>query len=116
MQGDTLPTQPESPSVAASKPVEQELSVPAIRGILTPAVKAKATDDGWAHLGAVGQHVVNQNPSFDARNYGFAKLGLLVRQQSYLDVKDVPLGNGLNQIWVRLRNGGKPAKKAAKKS
>ena len=116
LRGETLPTQAESASVAEAKPAEQELSVPAIRGILTPAVKAKAADDGWANLGAVGQYVVNQHPSFDSRNYGFAKLGLLVRQQSFLEVKDVPLGNGFNQIWVRLRNGGKPAKKAAKKS
>ena len=90
--------------------------MPAIRGILTPAVKATATEEGWARLSTVGWHVVNQHPSFDSRNYGFAKLGLFVLQQSYLEVKDVPQGNGLNQIWVRLRNGGKPAKKAAKKS
>ena len=64
----------------------------------------------------MGWHVVNQHPSFDSRNYGFAKLGLLVRKQPFLEVKDVPLGNGLDQVWVRLRNGGKPAKKAAKKS
>ena len=116
LSGETLPTQAESASVVAAKPAEQELSVPAIRGILTPAVKATAADDGWAHLGAVGHHVVNQHPSFDSRNYGFAKLGLLVRKQPFLEVKDVPLGNGLNQVWVRLRNGGKPPKKAAKKS
>jgi hypothetical protein len=115
LRGDTLPTQAETSTVAAAKPAE-ELSVPAIRGILTPAIKAKATDDGWAQLSAVGHHVVNQNPSFDSRNYGFEKLGLLVRNQSFLEVKDIPLGNGLNQIWVRLRNGSKPPKKTAKKS
>jgi hypothetical protein len=114
LRGDTLPTQAESSSVAAAKPADQELSVPAIRSIVTPAVKATATDDGWAHLGAVGHHVVNQNPSFDSRNYGFAKLGLLVRKQPFLEVKDVPLGNGLNQIWVRLRSGSQPPKKAKK--
>ena len=39
-----------------------------------------------------------------------------VAAQPFLEVKDVPLGNGLNQVWVRLRNGGKPLKKAEKKS
>jgi len=105
LSGEKLPTQAESASVVAAKPAEQELSVPAIRGILTPAVKATTADDGWARLSTVGWHVVNQHPSFDSRNYGFAKLGLLVREQAFLEVKDVPLGNGLNQIWVRLRNG-----------
>ena len=64
----------------------------------------------------MGHYVVDQNPNFDSRNYGFAKLGLLVRKQSFLQVKDVPLGNGLDQVWVRLRSGSKPAKKTAKKS
>ncbi len=54
LSGETLPTQAESASVVAAKPAEQELSVPAIRGILTPAVKATAADDGWARLSTVG--------------------------------------------------------------
>lgn len=112
LRGDTLPTQAESSSLA--KPTEQELSVPAIRSILTPAVKATASDDGWARLSTVGHHVVNQHPSFDSRNYGFAKLGLLVRKQSFLEVKDVPLDNGFIQVWVRLRTVSQPANKAKK--
>jgi hypothetical protein len=114
LRGVTLPTRAEMSAVVVAKPAEQELSVPAIRSIITPAVKAKATDDGWAQLSVVGQYVVNQHPSFDSRNYGFEKLGLLVRKQPFLEVKDVPLGNGLNQVWVRLRSGGTPAKEAKK--
>ena len=111
LRGDTLPTHDEA---ASTRPAERGLSVPALRSIITPAVKATAIDDGWAQLSAVGHHVVNQQPSFDSRNYGFAKLGLLVRKQPFLEVKDVPLGNGFNQVWVRLRSGGTPVKKAKK--
>jgi hypothetical protein len=85
--------------------------VPAIRSIISPAIKAKARDDGWAQLSSVGQYVVNQHPSFDSRNYGFEKLGLLVRKQPFLEVKDVTLSSGFNQVWVRIK-----ARPKAKKS
>jgi hypothetical protein len=111
LRGDTLPTRDDA---ASTRPAEQELAVPAIKSTITPAVKATATDDGWANLGAVGHHVVNQHPSFDSRNYGFAKLGLLVRDQSYLEVKKVASANGPTQLWVRLRPNNHTAKKAKK--
>jgi uncharacterized LabA/DUF88 family protein len=51
---------------------------------LVQAVAAATRDDGWAPLSAVGSLVVKSNPSFDPRNYGFQKLGELVRAQAYL--------------------------------
>lgn len=42
--------------------------------LLRNAVASAADDNGWAHLGAVGNHIAKQ-ASFDQRNYGFAKLG-----------------------------------------
>lgn len=41
--------------------------------LLRKAVEAGADDEGWAGLGAVGQHISKQ-ASFDSRNYGYAKL------------------------------------------
>ncbi|HQS99834.1 MAG: hypothetical protein B7Y26_03240 [Hydrogenophilales bacterium 16-64-46] len=41
--------------------------------LLRKAVEAAADDEGWAGMGAVGQHISKQ-ASFDARNYGYAKL------------------------------------------
>ena len=113
LQGDTLPTEVDQPAVADPKQPAPDLAVPSIRSILTPAVQATTTEDGWARLSTVGWNVVNQLPSFDSRNYGYEKLGLLVRDQPFLEVKDVPLGNGVNQLWVRLRASGqaRPRKK-----
>lgn len=42
--------------------------------LLRNAVASAADDNGWAHLGAVGNHIAKQ-ASFDQRNYGFSKLG-----------------------------------------
>lgn len=41
--------------------------------LLRKSVEAAADDEGWAGLGAVGQHISKQ-ASFDSRNYGYAKL------------------------------------------
>jgi hypothetical protein len=38
-----------------------------------------ADDDGWARLAVVGSKISNRYPSFDSRNYGYAKLSSLVR-------------------------------------
>lgn len=38
-----------------------------------------ADDQGWAFLGAVGNLVLKKRPSFDSRNFGFAKLSQLIR-------------------------------------
>ncbi|HYM72754.1 MAG TPA: NYN domain-containing protein [Stellaceae bacterium] len=42
------------------------------------SVEAATRDDGRAHLGAVGSHLLKLLPDFDARNYGFQKLSELV--------------------------------------
>ena len=46
--------------------------------LLRSAVENSADENGWAHLGAVGINIFNQTPEFDARNYGYKKLGELV--------------------------------------
>jgi uncharacterized LabA/DUF88 family protein len=79
--------------------------LPLLKPMLKAAVDATARDDGWAALGGVGSHITKNNPAFDARNYGFAKLSELARQQSYLELKDVPTtrSDGVTQINLYLR-------------
>ena len=47
--------------------------------MITEAVDAVADEDGWGQLGRVGSKISNQYPSFDSRNYGYAKLSSLIR-------------------------------------
>lgn len=72
---------------------------------LASAIAAAAREDGWAALSAVGSLVMKASPSFDPRNYGFQKVGELVRAQPYLEVKSVPPGDGspVAHLYVRLR-------------
>lgn len=82
-----------------------EPALPNLHDVVVPAIHASANDDGWALLATVGGYMVNSTPSFDSRNYGFPKLGALVRSLTYVKVKEVPDASGFTQLWVRLRTG-----------
>lgn len=74
-----------------------------LRPALMLAISATAREDGWALLSAVGSLIGKSNPSFDPRNYGFPKLGELVRAQSYLEVKSVPVSDGSQNVHLFVR-------------
>lgn len=86
-------------------PAEEQLdetAVPKIDDVLLPAIAATMRDDGWAALSSVGAFVVSNHPTFDARNYGSPKLGMLVQSVKTVEVKRI--GNaGAGQLWVRKR-------------
>lgn len=48
------------------------------RSEILSAIEATAGDDGWAHLGAVGNILTKRMPDFDPRNFGYRKLSDLV--------------------------------------
>ena len=76
--------------------------VPALTDMLQAAVRARLEDNGWALLSNVGHHLVANYPTFDSRNYGHARLGSLVRDQDFLEVREVQ-GTGGNKVThVRL--------------
>lgn len=78
-----------APKTAAVKLSAKELkSDTRLVSMLRKAVEAKADDEGWAGLGAIGQHI-SQKESFDSRNYGYAKL------------KDIFLAIGLFEVQSR---------------
>jgi uncharacterized protein (TIGR00288 family) len=94
---DALPAaKAAAPETPTKRQRQQELA-----DLLLPAVEATAKEDGWATLSAVGQYVVNTNPTFDSRNYGYSKLSLLVRDVPRLEVNEVTSGSGLTTLNVR---------------
>jgi hypothetical protein len=78
---------------------------------LLDAIGAALRDDGWAPLSAVGSMLVKNDPAFDPRSFGYPKLGALVREQRYLEVKEVPSepGSTIVQLYVRPKGKGKEA-------
>ncbi|MGB5133810.1 MAG: NYN domain-containing protein [Prochlorococcaceae cyanobacterium] len=84
-----------------------EDGAPPLKPFLCEAITAVTQDDGWAPLGMVGSLLQKNDPSFDARNYGFRKLSELVKGQTYLTVKEVPMSPASQQmhLFVQVRGG-----------
>jgi len=54
--------------------------------LLRPAVEQAADEDGWSHLGRIGQYISNKT-SFSPVNYGYKKLGDLIRAIDLFEIK-----------------------------
>ena len=78
-------------------------SITPLEPMLRAAIEASAREDGWSALSAVGSMVLKNNPSFDPRNYGFPKLGELVRRQPYLEVREIPASDGAANVHLHVR-------------
>ena len=98
---DDSPSEPETsvPHAGSDRPAP----LPEVSEVVTNAVRASLKDDGWAPLATVGWYIVNNIPSFDSRNYGFPKLGALMRSLPDVEVREVPDAHGAMHLQVRLR-------------
>lgn len=64
-------------------------------------------EDGWVYMGELGQLLVKKQPSFDSRNYGFAKLSTLMRSIERYEVEYRDVANGSSQeqqLYCRIKN------------
>ena len=72
--------------------------------LLRNAVEASSDDDGWANLGPVGSNIAKQSPDFDPRNYGYGKLGDLVKATKLFEIEERSIGAGNSKIlYVRKK-------------
>lgn len=72
--------------------------------MLRQAISAAARDDGYALLSSVGHIILQNNSSFDARTYGFSKLGELMRHLPFIEVKEVTNEKALTvQLLVKIK-------------
>ena len=70
--------------------------------LLRNAVDASSDESGWAHLAPVGSKIAKQSPDFDPRNYGYGKLGELVKATKLFEAEDRQIGNTNSKaIYVR---------------
>jgi len=105
MKGEEGAESPADHVNTPSKPVDGKT----LRGdtrllnLLRNGVDAVADEDGWGDLGSVGQHISNQSPSFDSRNYGYRKLSSLVKAIDLfeIEVRSVDSESGNKTIYIR---------------
>lgn len=76
---------------------------PKLKPMVLKALEATAREDGWASLSALGSQLTRNHPSFDARIYKEAKLGELIRNQSYLETREVSDASGHVHLHVRRK-------------
>jgi uncharacterized LabA/DUF88 family protein len=70
--------------------------------LLRNAVESAADETGWAHLANVGHKILNQAPEFDARNYGYKKLGEIVEATRLFDMEARTVGEeGHKAVYVK---------------
>jgi len=70
--------------------------------LLRNAVESSSDESGWAHLATLGATIAKQLPEFDPRNYGYGKLGELIRATSLFEVNERLIGEGPSKaIYVR---------------
>ncbi len=62
--------------------------------LLRTAVEQTSGDDGWAHMSRVG-HYISNNSSFSSINYGYKKLGDLIRASKLFEVEMRDDGNAM---------------------
>jgi len=76
--------------------------------LMRAAVEDAADEFGWAYLGAVGTYIMNRQPEFDSRNYGFRKLGDLIKASGLFDIDEraSPTDQG-KQIYIRTKAKGR---------
>jgi uncharacterized LabA/DUF88 family protein len=77
--------------------------LPKLKPMVLKALEAVARDDGWATLSALGSQLNRNHPSFDSRNYGVTKLGDLMRKQTYLETKEVTVGDAGQHVNLQVR-------------
>ena len=72
---------------------QQELPATALQALssvtklLRTATVELDGEDGWVHLGQIGQRLANLAPDFDPRIYGHAKLSALVKKTGAFEIK-----------------------------
>ena len=98
----TEPATEQGDTTDATQSSEPSTEPPALRPLLTQAIESTSQDDGWSALGSVGNHLVQNDPSFDPRLYGRSKLSKLVEAETYVEVRGPEAGGG-NTVWVRIK-------------
>ena len=77
--------------------------------LLRAAVSASMDENGWSFLGTVGQHINNQSPEFDPRNYGYTKLREIIKAIALFEIeerKDDKAPN-IKQVYIRDKRNKK---------
>lgn len=78
-------------------------SLRSIRKTVLSLLEEKSDEDGWMFLGDLGNMILKRYPDFDARNYGFKKMGKMIASFSDVEQRKVKGSNGSTLIYVKSK-------------
>ena len=102
----------DAPPAAASRATAAQLKHD--KGLvsqLREAVEAASDDDGWAALGMVGTLITKQQPDFDPRSYGYAKLSDLMTATTLFELERRSADGKPGAVYIRDKRRRQPAAK-----
>jgi len=91
---ETAATPGTAPKPAPRTPAAKLKGDTALVNLLRNAVEAASDEDGWAHLGSVGNIITKQRPDFDSRSYGYPKLSELTAATTLFELDRRSPGDG----------------------
>ncbi len=74
-----------------------------LKKLIKEAIESASEEDGWANLGGVGSYIPRVDSSFDPRNYGYDKLGKLIRSLDFIEVQQKTVESGSN-TYIRIKD------------
>lgn len=94
-----------SAGIKKAAEVKPKTSQKALLNLLRRAFDISPQDDeGWVHLGALGNALQRIEPSFDSRTYDFKSLSLLIKSMpKHVEVKGAKK-TGASTIYVRIKD------------
>ncbi|UII25854.1 NYN domain-containing protein [Fulvivirga maritima] len=70
--------------------------------LIADSIEEVSDDNGWAFLGALGNHLIKKRTDFDPRNYGFSKLYPLIKKIGKFEIDERESGEkNIKHIYLR---------------
>jgi uncharacterized LabA/DUF88 family protein len=100
----SIETNKPKPPASHKSQENSRIAAPELVALLKNAFEVAVQDNGWASLGALGNHLRQLDPSFDSRTYGFRQLSSLIHAfPDVFDYKESKKKDGNTIISVRLK-------------
>ena len=97
---EALPPQKPSKKESKKAPQQPASNVPiSVEELIAESVEDLCGEDGYAHMGKLGNLLLKKQPDFDPRNYGFSKLSKLIKSLGRFDWKTE--GSDNSEYFIR---------------
>ncbi len=72
--------------------------------LIASSISDLADESGWAFLGEVGKLILKKEPDFDSRNYGFKKLGQLIKSIHNFEIDErVTDKSNIKLVYIKVK-------------